>query len=102
MEAIERAEAGLIDAELGGGVIKQRIARPGAGRSAGFRTVIAFRSHDRAVYVFGFSKSERANVSARELTALKLFAADFLESDEASLNDAVEDGRLIEIKRNTG
>jgi len=34
-EAVERAESGLIDANLGGGLIKQRVARLGQGRSGG-------------------------------------------------------------------
>jgi hypothetical protein len=47
-QAIERAEQGLIDADLGGGVIKQRVARPGQGKSGGFRTVILYRATERA------------------------------------------------------
>jgi len=62
-EAIERAERGLIDADLGGGLIKQRIARPGGGRSGGYRTIIAYRIADRAVFLDGFAKSEQGNIS---------------------------------------
>lgn len=61
-EAIRRAERGLIDADLGGGIIKQRVARPGQGRSGGYRTVLAYRSGDRAVFLYGFAKSERENI----------------------------------------
>ena len=57
-EAIERAERGLIDADLGAGLIKQRVARPGAGRSGGYRTLIFFRAETRAVFAFGFAKSD--------------------------------------------
>lgn len=56
-EAIARAERGLIDADLGGGVIKQRIARPGGGKSGGFRAVVLFRTKVRAVFVYGFEKA---------------------------------------------
>jgi hypothetical protein len=56
VEAIRRAERGLIDADLGGGVIKQRIGREGQGRSGGYRTLIAFRLGDRAVFMFAFCK----------------------------------------------
>jgi hypothetical protein len=63
-EAVNRAVRGLIDANLGGGLIKQRIARPGQGRSGGYRTLMAFRNKHRAVFVYGFAKSER-NKSVR-------------------------------------
>lgn len=58
-EAIERAERGTIDADLGGGLIKQRVARPGKGRSAGYRVIVAYRTKERAVFLFGFAKSKR-------------------------------------------
>jgi hypothetical protein len=70
-EAIMRAERGSIDAELGGYLIKQRVSRPGGGRSGGYRTLIAFRSSHRSVFLYGFAKSERDNVSDRELDDLK-------------------------------
>jgi hypothetical protein len=57
-EAVSRAEAGLIDANLGGGVVKQRVARPGAGRSGGYRSLLFFRTGARAVFAFGFAKSD--------------------------------------------
>ena len=43
-QAIKDADCGLIDANLGGGVIKQRIARKGSGKSGGFRTMILFKA----------------------------------------------------------
>jgi hypothetical protein len=69
-EAVERAEKGLIDAELGGGLIKQRIARPGKGKSGGYRTVIVYRSGELAVFMYGFAKNVRENIEDRELYAL--------------------------------
>src|SRR6266436_7057973 len=62
-DAVSRAEKGQIDADLGGGVIKQRIARPGQGRSKGYRTIILFRHRARAFFVYGFAKNQRANTS---------------------------------------
>ena len=61
-QAIERAEAGLVDADLGKGLIKQRVARTGQGRSGGYRTIIALRSGHRAFFLFGFAKSAQSNV----------------------------------------
>lgn len=67
-EAVERAERGLIDADLGGGIIKQRVARKGEGKSGGYRTVVAFRSGYRAMFLFGFAKSGRATFPPRSLS----------------------------------
>ena len=58
-EAVRRAGEGLVDADLGGGVIKQRIARKGGGRSGGFRTIVLFRRGALAFFVYGFAKSGR-------------------------------------------
>ena len=66
LDAIERAANGEIDVDLGGGVIKQRLARPGEGRSKGYRSIILFRREDRAFFVYGFSKSEQGNISEHE------------------------------------
>jgi hypothetical protein len=60
--AAEQANQGLIDADLGGGVIKQRIARAGQGKSGGSRTIIAFKTNDRAIYIYGFEKKDQANI----------------------------------------
>jgi hypothetical protein len=61
-EAVERAESGLIDANLGGGLIKQRVARLGQGRSGGYRAVVAYRRLGRAVFLYGSAKNERDNI----------------------------------------
>ena len=70
-KAIQDAERSLIAADLGGGVIKQRIARLGQGKSGGFRTLIVFRAGVRAVFVHGFAKNEKGNIGPDELVALK-------------------------------
>ena len=75
-DAIKRAQQGLIDADLGGHVIKQRVARVGQGRSSGYRTIIAFRAAHRAVFLYGFAKNERDNIADDELATLKKIAAD--------------------------
>jgi hypothetical protein len=69
--AVRDAERGLIAANLGGGVIKQRIARPGQGKSGGFRTLIVFRVGVRAFFVHGFGKNQKDNIGTDELIALK-------------------------------
>ena len=70
IEAIERAGRGLIDADLGGGVIKQRVARVGQGRSGGYRTLIAVQFGERAVFLFGFAKNDRDNIDEVELSQI--------------------------------
>jgi hypothetical protein len=98
--AVSDAERGLIDADLGGGVIKQRVARRGRGKSGGFRTVILYRRGTRAFFVFGFAKSDRANVSQDELVALKELASEMLAYDEAGIIRVIESGPLIEVTCN--
>jgi hypothetical protein len=96
-EVIRDAERGLIAADLGGGVIKQRIARPGQGKSGGFRTLIVFRAGARAFFVHGFAKNERDNIGAGELTALKRLASELLGYDDKAIAWVVKSGTLIEV-----
>jgi len=96
-EAIERAEKGLIDADLGGGVIKQRIARPNEGKSGGFRSIVLFRFGEKAFFVYGFPKSARDNVRKDELQGFKELAGELFEYDEAALASAVKAGALSEV-----
>lgn len=98
LEAIERAERGIIDADLGGGLIKQRVARPGQGRSGGYRMIVVYRSKDRAVFLYGFAKSERENIEPDELEDLRLIAADFLAANEAGFARMIDREDLQEIK----
>jgi hypothetical protein len=97
-EAIRNADQGLIDANLGGGVIKQHIARSGGGKSEGFRTIILFRARSRAFFVHGFAKNERDNIDDKELAAFKMLAARLLAYDEATLAKAIAAGVLMEVK----
>lgn len=96
-DAIERAERGLVDADLGGGIIKQRVARTGQGRSGGYRILIAYRSGKRAVFLYGFAKSERDNIDADELETLKEIGAAWLEAKKERLDYAIKEGILMEV-----
>jgi hypothetical protein len=95
--AIETARRGLIDADLGAGLIKQRVARPGQGKRGGFRMLIAFRS-DRAVFLFGFAKNERDNIDDQQLTTLREIVALWFAADDKKIAQALKDGILIEVK----
>ncbi|MFX4087700.1 MULTISPECIES: type II toxin-antitoxin system RelE/ParE family toxin [Sphingobium] len=96
-DAIARAERGIIDADLGGGLIKQRVARPGQGRSGGFRMIVAYRTEERAFFLFGFAKNERENIGDDELQTLRDIATAFLKHDDRHLDEAVSKGKLQEI-----
>jgi len=96
-EAIERAARGLVDADLGGGIIKQRVARPGRGRSGGYRMLLAYRAGDRAVFLYGFAKSERENISQDELLTLREIGAAWLAADTKRIAKALEEGALQEV-----
>ena len=91
--SVREAERGLVGADLGSGVIKQRIARPGQGKSGGFRTLIVFRAGTRAIFVYGFAKNEKDNIEKDELVALKKLAAELLAYDDKALARAVASGR---------
>lgn len=97
IEAVERAEQGLVAADLGSGIIKQRVARQGQGRSGGYRTLIAFRSGDFAVFMFGFAKNERENIKAQELDFLQTAASQWL-GDAGKIGKDVAAGTLIEVE----
>lgn len=97
VEAIERAERGIVDADLGGGVIKQRVARAGQGRSSGYRVLVAYRSGERTVFLYGFAKNERENIEDDELATLRDIAAGWLEADDKGLERALDMGFLQEI-----
>jgi hypothetical protein len=81
----------LVDADLGGNLIKQRVARSGRGRSGGYRTVVAFRASQRSVFLYGFAKSERDNIDDRELADLKKLARHY-PGYSADCNGAGADG----------
>ena len=96
-EAVERAERGLIDADLGGGVIKQRMARAGQGRSSGFRVLLAYRPDTRSVFLFGFAKNERGNVDDDELVTAQEIARVWLDADGKALERALAGGIILEV-----
>ncbi len=96
-EAVSRAEIGLVDADLGGGLLKQRVARPGAGRSGGYRTILIFRSGARAVFVFGFAKNNRANLNAEEQAVYKAAAKLVLAFSEDQFDAEVASRRMMEV-----
>ena len=98
IEAITRAEKGTIDADLGRNVIKQRIARPGQGKSGGYRTIIVFKKGDKAFFVYGFAKSEQENIDQVETEAFKKAAKELLALSDEQIQKLIENGGLTEVK----
>lgn len=97
-DAINRAERGIINADLGGGLIKQRVAREGQGRSGGYRMLVAYRVQDRAVFLYGFAKNEQENIGPDELASLREIAAAWLDADTARIAHAVGAKELQEVE----
>jgi len=96
-DAIERVDDGLIDADLGAGLIKQRVAREGGGKSGGFRTIILFKMKTRAVFVYGFAKSDRGNLEAKEVVLYRKLARVFLSLNEAQMTVFVEQNKWTKV-----
>ncbi len=96
-ETVARAGRGSVDADLGGHLIKQRVARTGGGRSGGYRTVIAYQAPQRSVFLYGFAKNERDNISDRELDDLKKLAKQLLNYTEQQISTAIKQTELREV-----
>lgn len=96
-DAIDRVESGLIDSDLGGNLIKQRVARSGQGRSGGYRTVIVWRVGQHSFFVYGFAKSRKADLTPKELVAYQRIGRLLLGYDDNALKRAVTAKELVEL-----
>ena len=96
-QAVAEIVRGLVDADLGGGLVKKRVALPGQGKRSGARTIVATRMADRWFFLIGFAKNERANIGTDELKALQELAKEYLAMDDRKLEQAVTTGKFTEI-----
>lgn len=96
-KAVLEMEAGLIEADLGGGLFKKRVALPGRGKRAGARTLLATNRRNRWFFVFGFEKNVCSNISDTELEALQMLATDLLSQTDSQLDLAITEGSMQEI-----
>ena len=96
-QAVNEMLQGLIDADLGGGVVKKRIGISGRGKSGGVRTLIATNKGSKWFFVFGFEKNDRANITENELEALQELAEELLARTVKQLDEAIQNGTLTEI-----
>lgn len=98
LNAAKEVEQGLIDANLGGNLIKKRVARKGEGKRGGFRTIIVFQKRHRIIFVYGFPKNQHDNINKQEESALKKLAQGLLDAPDSELKDMIANGDLYEVK----
>lgn len=98
LNAVEEMAIGLVDADLGGLLYKKRVARAGSGKSGGYRTLLAARIGERYVFLHGFPKSEKANITQDEKKALQFAGKVFLDLTGEALEQALESGVLIKVQ----
>jgi len=96
-DIVGRLEEGQADADLGGGVFKVRLARPGEGKSGGYRVIVYFKNEFRTFFVYGFPKSDRDNIDKRELKMFKVDAKEDFALTEDQIKSWLKRGTLIEI-----
>jgi hypothetical protein len=98
-KCVDQAQAGLIDADLGGGLIKQRVPRLGQGKRSGYRTILAFRAGVRSVFLYGFAKSARSNIGPDELASWRELGKELLAASSEAIDEAVAADELTEVHR---
>ena len=95
--AVREIENGLNDADLGGGLVKKRVARAGQGKRSGYRTIIVYRAGDLAIFLYGFPKSAKANLSPLEMDVYRKLAQIFLDFSDTDMEKASKEGEVEEI-----
>lgn len=96
-KSVDEIKTGLVEAELGGGVVKKRVSITGRGKRGGARTIVAFKSGKNIFFIYGFAKNERSNITKTELIAFKKLAVDLFDYDATRLEKAMSGGALIEV-----
>jgi len=97
-QAVKEMEEGLIDADLGGHIYKKRIALQGRGKRSGARSILAYQIREKAFFIFGFAKNEKATIDDEELRIAKVFAKELLKYPDIQLDKLVNDSKLYEVK----
>lgn len=98
LKAAKEIDQGLVDASLGGNLVKKRIARKGQGKRGGFRTIVVFQKEHRTIFIYGFPKNQRDNVNEQEEKGLKKLAEKLLDAPESKLKNMIANGDLYEVK----
>lgn len=96
-KAVNEMVYGLYDASLGGNVYKKRVPLGHRGKSGGARTIVVFKLYDKVIFIYGFSKNDRANITKKE-EALKALAKAYFSYSDHQISQAVKPGELVEVK----
>ena len=97
-KAISEIENGLIDANLGGGLIKKRVAIGSSGKSGGARTIIAYKKRIKAFFLHGFKKNEISNIDDSELKVLRRFGEVLMSRSNTDINLSIKINQLYEVE----
>jgi len=95
--ALDEVDAGSFEADLGGHVLKKRVPFPGQGKRGSGRTIICFKKDDRAIFVHGFAKNEKTNMSKKELIAFRRVAEILLNLSPDQIARSISTGTFIEV-----
>ncbi len=98
--AVQEIDHGLVDANLGGGLYKKRVATQSRGKSGSLRTLLAFKAENKAFFIYGFAKNKRANITDKEKKAMKLVAKELQSYSDAKLIEAINLELLKEVSYN--
>jgi len=96
--AAAEIEAGLVDARLGGFLLKKRVAAPGRGKRGSYRTIVAHRQGSRLVFLYGFAKNDRDNITDKERNLLLKLADEYMKYDDAKMSALVKQREVSEIR----
>lgn len=95
--AVTEMARGLIDADLGGDIVKKRVALPGQGKRGSTRTIVATKMTNRWFFLYGFAKNERGNIDSNELKMFQEVAKDLLGFNDRQLAEGLSAGEFLEI-----
>ncbi len=98
LKSLSDQEKGFSTADLGGNLYKIRVKRDDSGKRSGYRTIIAFRENDRAIFLYGFGKNEKGNIDKKELLYFKKLAGDLLALSSSQLIKAIEEKVLFDLE----
>ena len=98
LKTAEEIETGLVDARLGGFLVKKRMAAPGRGKRGGYRVILAHRQADRLIFLYGYAKNQREDITKVEMIALQKFAEVFMQVDSSKLNEMIAKSTILEIR----
>ena len=98
LESLDDLEKGLSIADLGKNLFKVRVKREGQGKSSGYRTIVVFKKDRIAIFLYGFAKNERENISNKELSYFKKLGSDFLKLNSSQLKKAIKKEVLFDLE----